>query len=334
MNKILRNNKIYNIYNYKTENEFEKKIVEKADKIFGEYSIYIDIKRRIGNKILSIPDGYLIDYSFPNNPSLFIIENELSSHDPYRHIGSQILKFATSYEESRYKLKDIIKKDLIKNHNTKINSLVKNSTFLNVDEVLDFIIYKKKISAIIIIDDTSDELSEVLSHLTMNTDIITFKTFKNNKEEIHLFEPFNEELIEIKETKTSNRADYDKIDTVVVPARKEGFERVFLGEKCWYAIKMSSTVIDKIKYIAAYQIRPISGVTHYALVDRIEKYDFSNKHKTDTWNYTNQNKYILYFKSKAKKIGPLKLNKMTHLQGPRYTTSEKLFKAKCFDDIF
>ena len=45
-------------------------------------------------------------------------------------------------------------------------------------------------------------------------------------------------------------------------------------------------------------------------------------------------KKISELKSKAKKIAPLKLNKLTHLQGPRYTTSEKLFKAKCFDDIF
>ena len=104
MDKILRNNKVYSLYNYSTEDEFEKKIIEKSKFIFGENSIYIDIKKRIGNKILSIPDGYLIDYSFKNSPTLFIIENELSNHDPYRHIGSQMLRFAISYDESRYEL--------------------------------------------------------------------------------------------------------------------------------------------------------------------------------------------------------------------------------------
>lgn len=64
----------------------------------GEKSIYIDIKKRIGDSILSIPDGYLLDFSFADEPKLYIIENELVTHDPYKHIGQQILKFAISYK--------------------------------------------------------------------------------------------------------------------------------------------------------------------------------------------------------------------------------------------
>ncbi len=32
------------------------------------------------------------------------------------------------------------------------------------------------------------------------------------------------------------------LDTVVVPAQKEGFEQVFLGEDCWYAIRISGVI--------------------------------------------------------------------------------------------
>lgn len=68
-------------------------------------------------------------------------------------------------------------------------------------------------------------------------------------------------------------------DTIVVPAQKEGFERVFLGENCWYAIRIAGGKLTKIKYIAAYQTQPISAVTHYAPVDRIEPYGESGKYK-------------------------------------------------------
>ena len=61
-----------------------------------------------------------------------------------------------------------------------------------------------------------------------------------------------------------------KPDTVIVPAQKDGFEKVFLGEDCWYAIRISGGMLEKIKYIAAYQTQPVSAITHYAPVDRIE----------------------------------------------------------------
>jgi len=335
MDKILRNNKVYSLYNYRTEDEFERKIIEKSNFIFGENSIYIDIKKRIGNKILSIPDGYLIDYSFNNSPTLFIIENELSNHDPYRHIGSQMLRFAISYDESRYELKEILKRSLSTTYKKKTKEALLNSKFSNIDELLDYVVYKKKISAIVIIDDLSEELGDVLSQLTMNTDVITFKTYKHSREEIHLFEPFNQELIEISESKSYKKTNYDEIDTIVVPARKDGFERVFLGANCWYAIKMSASVIDKIKYIASYQVSPISAITHIAEVDRIEKYETKNMHPTDEWKHSRfNNKYIVYFKGKAKKIKNLKLLKANAPQGPRYTSSKKLKMAKTFQQAF
>ena len=43
----------------------------------------------------------------------------------------------------------------------------------------------------------------------------------------------------------------DDRDTVIVPAQKEGFERVFLGEHSWYAIRIGGGMLPRIKYIAA-----------------------------------------------------------------------------------
>ncbi len=113
------------------------------------------------------------------------------------------------------------------------------------------------------------------------------------------------------------------IDTVVVPAQKEGFERVFLGADCWYAIRIAGGMLEKIKYIAAYQTQPISAITHYAPVDRIEPYGEGGKYK-------------LVFSEKAKPIGPIPFGDAPSgaMQGPRYTRYERLRTAQKLTDLF
>lgn len=112
------------------------------------------------------------------------------------------------------------------------------------------------------------------------------------------------------------------LDTVIVPAQKEGFEKVFLGEDCWYAIRISGGMLDKIKYIAGYQTQPVSAITHYAPVDRIEPYGESGKYK-------------LIFSEKAQAVGPIPFGDapLGAMQGPRYTTFEKLQAAKKLTDV-
>jgi hypothetical protein len=114
-----------------------------------------------------------------------------------------------------------------------------------------------------------------------------------------------------------------KNDTVVVPAQKEGFEKVFLNEDCWYAIRISGGMLDQIKYIAAYQTQPVSAITHYAPVSSIEPYGEDGKYK-------------LLFSEKAKSIGPIPFGDAPSglMQGPRYTTLAKLKSAQKLTDIF
>jgi len=92
MEKIICNDKVYSKYDFSLEKEFESKVVEYSKSIFGNDTVYFDTKKRISKgEIIAIPDGYLIDFTFENNPRLYIVENELSSHDVFRHIGEQIL---------------------------------------------------------------------------------------------------------------------------------------------------------------------------------------------------------------------------------------------------
>jgi hypothetical protein len=82
-------------------------------------------------------------------------------------------------------------------------------------------------------------------------------------------------------------------------------------------------MLDKIKYIAAYQSRPVSAITHYAPVDRIEPYGDSGK-------------YRAVFSEPAKRIKPIPFGDAPSgaMQGPRYTSFEQLKSAKTVSDIF
>jgi len=121
----------------------------------------------------------------------------------------------------------------------------------------------------------------------------------------------------------TQKSQYEK-DTIVVPAQKGGFDRVFLGENSWYAIRISGGMLEKIKYIAAYQTAPVSAITHVAIVERIEPYG-------------EEGKYKLIFSEPAKKLDdpiPFGDSPQGMMQGPKYTSFEKLQKAKRVGDLF
>ncbi len=98
---------------------------------------------------------------------------------------------------------------------------------------------------------------------------------------------------------------------------------MFLGEKCWWAIRIAGGMLPKIKFIAAYRTQPESKVTHYAPVASIEPYGEKGKYK-------------LIFAEPAKPIGPIPFADAPQgsMQGPRYTSFAKLQKAKKLMDLF
>jgi hypothetical protein len=117
-------------------------------------------------------------------------------------------------------------------------------------------------------------------------------------------------------------ANPDDPDTIIVPAQREGFDRVFLGENCWYAIRISGGMLPKIKWIAAYQSQPISAVTHVAPVARIEPYGEGGK-------------FRVVFSEPAKAIRPIRFGSaaLGTMQGPRYTTYQRLNTANEVNDL-
>ena len=128
---------------------------------------------------------------------------------------------------------------------------------------------------------------------------------------------------------------------VVVPARKEPFCHLFLGqggEHCWHEIPIAPAKLAKIKYIAAYQTAPVSAITHFAPVDWIEPYfGVSATSLFDrTGKLVSGEKYKLMFSELAREIGPIPKGRgeTKYPQGPRYTTMKKLKCAKAFADLW
>ena len=315
---------VYTQYVYSKEADFEKMIVENSDKIFGSTGIYFDIKKLIGTpkKGATIPDGYFLDLTFHNDPRLYLVEVELNSHDVYGHIGEQILRFGISTETDKYKIKNCllteVNKDDLKKQ--KLATYFSKSKYNNINELLDKVIFDNKPAAIIVIDEATDELYNVMAQLTMSTEVIEAQTYVCDDKKLHRFSPFKDEVI----TDLSPDIDADELDTIVVPAREDGFNEEFLKNNRWFAIRISSAMIDKIKYIAAYQVAPVSGITHIAEVDRIEKYKDTNK-------------YIVFFKNETtKKISKISLGKKKGMtpQAPRYSSHETILTAKTLDDLW
>lgn len=61
----------------------------------------------------------------------------------------------------------------------------------------------------------------------------------------------------------------DPPNVLVVAARPDGFQQVFLNERQWHAVRINPELLQIIRYVAPYISAPVSAITHYANVDSI-----------------------------------------------------------------
>lgn len=310
---------------YENEADFEKAVNEVKSALFGQTRIYLDDKKKIGKKgrTSNLPDGYLIDLTNSQDPKIYVVENDLASHQHLKHIAVQILEFSLSYESSKVTVKNVIKKMLQGRPEElkKCNDFARKNGYENVDFLLESIIHKPdSFNAMLIIDELEEELETVLiSRFKFPVEVITLKRHQNtNGDILYEFEPFMSDV-----TEDTDKVDISEIDTIVVPAREDGFNDTFLDQNCWYAIRLNASMIPKIKYIAAYQVAPVSAITHIAQVKSIEQ-----------WKDTN--KYVLYFSEPAEKIKKVKLGKVKGKapQSPRYSSRSRILNTDTLDGVF
>lgn len=204
--------------------------------------------------------------------------------------------------------------------------------FSNIDYLLEQMIYPEKaFNALVIIDELDEELENILhSSLRFPVETLVIERYRSSDgQSAYHFEPFLYDLSSQSSTLTAEvgntpAIDPSEIDTIVVPAREEGFNEVLLGENRWYAIRIHSSMIPKIRYLAGYQVAPVSAITHVAEVASIEP-----------WKDTQ--KYCVNFKEPVRRIGPIPLvprGRVTAPQNIRYTSFSRLQKARSLDDVF
>jgi hypothetical protein len=318
------------------EAELEAAILNASSQLFGDARIYLDVKKLIGQqgKTRNVPDGYLLDLASRNRPVLYLVEVELSTHDPLRHVAQQLLEFSLSFKATPQKMKTILRGTLQKNADA-LGFCEKYATangFNNIDYLLEQMVYPDDaFRALVIIDELEDELERILrSSLRFPVEILTLQRFQSKDgASLYQFDPFLYDLSLQSNTVAADAGntpsiDPAELDTVVVPAREEGFRDVFIAENMWRAIRIHPSMIPRIKYIAAYQVAPVSAITHIADVDRIEP-----------WKDTG--KQAVFFKEPARQIEPIAwvpTGRVMAPQSSRYTSFKKLSTARTLDDVF
>ncbi|MCI0718308.1 MAG: hypothetical protein L0338_04950 [Acidobacteria bacterium] len=326
----------YRRVGYENEADLESAIVEVQSELFGPNRIYLDVKKKIGSKAgpRNIPDGYLIDLS-GHQPRLFVVENELASHEPLRHVAVQILEFSLSFEQEQRTVKNILFNALQNQPDakTQCEEYLRSHGFRNLDHMLEQMVFEGPFAALIIIDEIPEKLESVLAErFQFGVEVLELARYENEQGgRFYHFEPFladlrADTLATVERTARRDTAGIDtaEVDTVVVPAQEDGFQQVFLGENRWWAIRVHGTMRPQIKYIAAYRVAPVSAITHIAPVKSIEPWKDSNK-------------FVVNFSEPAKEIGPIELVKggrAKALQNLRYTTRQRLQEAKTLDDVW
>lgn len=317
---------------FNQESELEDAIREVSAALFGPNRLYLETKKKIGKgKTKNIPDAYLIDLTSTKEPKLYVVENELAKHDPLKHIAVQILEFSLSFETTQHRVKNIIKEALGTTRAAleTCQTYASEHGFDNVDVLLERMIYgEDRFNALVIIDEVSEELEKLLmTRFQFPVEILTLERYRDHEgQRLYRFEPF---LSDVAAPAAEGKAampslDPAELDTIVVPAREDGFQETFIAENRWYAIRIHSSMLPKIKYIAAYRVAPESAITHIASVASIEQ-----------WKDTS--KYVVNFVDPAAPIGPIPLvqkGRGKAPQGPRYTSRSRLVQARNLDEAF
>jgi hypothetical protein len=185
---------------YDSEADLEGAILQVQGQLFGHNRHYLDIKKKIGGKgsVRNIPDGYLLDLSGPK-PRLYVVENELQSHDPLRHIAVQILQFSLSFASEPLLVKKILLHALSIQTDARLATEKYAAThgFRNLDHLLEHLVTESPFSALVIIDGMPEELEGVLADkFRFGVEVIELSRYQNEKgERVYHFEPFLEDIV-------------------------------------------------------------------------------------------------------------------------------------------
>lgn len=191
--------------------------------------------------------------------------------------------------------------------------------------MLNYVVWDNNLGIVVVIDEQTEDLNSLLKRINPIPEVVELRKYEYDNETVYQYNPFRDIVTEYKELKKRKLIEYKDIDTIVCPAREEGFKHAFLDNDAWWAIRISSTVIPSLKYIAMYETQPISAIRWMAKIKKIEP-------------YKNTGKYMVYVEDKKRLKQPIKLDEGKILgvapQASRYTNYEKLVSAKKISDLW
>ena len=174
------------------EENLEDIVREHSKEIFGEATVYFDLKHKLTSKtgIGSIPDAYVIDFSEPCK--WFIVEVELASHPVDEHIMPQLNRFMRGIRnaDSQKEVSDAIHSEIDRDKMLKAFVEAK----IGSKEVYRFLsdLISNTPQIIVVIDEVAERVTEALKAFKEEPTVIELKTFVRENAEnvhIHLFEP-------------------------------------------------------------------------------------------------------------------------------------------------
>ena len=111
-------------------------------------------------------------------------------------------------------------------------------------------------------------------------------------------------------------------DTIIVPAREDGFQSVFLGKRCWHAVRIHESKLAELKFVVAYRVAPLGEITHCAEILEIVPYLATRK-------------YEIRFKGLPRAIGPiLRTSSIPSMQTARYALMTNILRARTLEEIW
>ena len=318
---------------FEQKSELESAVLEARADLFGDARIYLDA-RTLGPSFPTLehtPDGYLIDLSSRHQPVLYLIEIELASHDPLRYVAQHLLSFYLAARGTPDQLRAPLRQAVQQSAEAwrDCEEYVSANGFASLDDFLDELMVPESLRALVIVDAIDDEFARGLrGALKIPIELLPFRRFRSlaTDEVVYEFEPFLHDLGASVGSGDEPAAPVDpaELDTIVVAAQETGFNEVFLGEHMWQPVRIPESMLSKIRFIAGYQLAPVSAITHVAEVGRIEPCNGSSK-------------YAVYFKSPAQKMGPIQLvpdGKSAAPHTHRYTSFARLCRAHTLDEVF